>query len=72
MGYNYERLKRRIENKYGTRRKFAEKAGCSEAVVSGRLTGRTEFSQSDIETWATALQIKKEEYAEYFFKEARE
>ncbi|MEZ3474893.1 MAG: DUF739 family protein [Lachnospiraceae bacterium] len=65
--YLYSKLKGRIVERYGTQANFARKIGISKNSISKKLTGKTEFSQSDIEQWAELLQIEKKDYGEYFF-----
>ena len=65
--YEYRKLRGRIVEKYGTLSKFAEEIGLSMVSVSKKMNCETGFSQKDIEKWADVLQIKKEEYPEYFF-----
>lgn len=65
--YSYNKLKGRIVELYGTQGNFAKELGISKNSMSKKLTGRTEFSQSDIERWAELLKIGKGEYEEHFF-----
>lgn len=65
--YSYSKLKGRITERYGTQVNFAKKLGISKNSMSKKLTGKTEFSQSDIEKWSELLGIGKGEYEEYFF-----
>lgn len=67
MNYLYCKLKGRIVELYGTQTNFAKKLGISKNSMSKKLTGKTEFSQSNIEQWAELLDIGKGEYGEYFF-----
>ena len=67
MNYTYSKLKGRIVELYGTQGNLAKKLGISKNSMSKKLTGRTEFSQSDIEEWATLLNIGKSDFGEYFF-----
>ncbi len=53
--YLYSKLKGRIVERYGTQANFARKIGISKNSISKKLTGKTEFSQSDIEQWAELL-----------------
>lgn len=67
MLYNYNKLRGRIVEKYGTQYKFAEAVGMSKQGVSLKMTGKTSFSQGDINKWCDLLDIKTEQIAEYFF-----
>lgn len=67
MQYSYRKLRGRIKEIFGTQAAFAKEVGLSKISVSKKLSGKTEFIQSDIERWAKILGIKREEYVEYFF-----
>lgn len=67
MSYSYNKLKGRIVEQYGTQGNLAKKIGISKNSMSKKLTGKTEFSQSDIEQWAELLNIERKDYGEYFF-----
>lgn len=67
MPYNYNKLRGRIVEMYGSQRKFAEKLGQSNNSVSKKMNCKTEFSQEDIVQWSELLGVNKDEYAEYFF-----
>lgn len=66
MQYTYNKLRGRIVERYGNQEKFSSKIGISKVSVSKKLNGVTGFSQTDIEVWADALGIAKDEYPEYF------
>lgn len=63
----YHKLKGRIVELYGTQGSFARKLGISKNSMSKKLTGKTQFSQSDIVSWALLLNLERKEYGEYFF-----
>lgn len=67
MQYAYRKLRGRITEIFGTQAAFSLVLGISRNSVSKKLKGKTEFTQSEIERWAKFLEIKKEEYVEYFF-----
>lgn len=67
MPYSYNKLRGRIVEKYGSQEKFSEYIGISRVSISKKLNGITGFSQVDIEKWASALDIKANEYSSYFF-----
>lgn len=67
MGFEYNKLKGRIVEKYGTRGKFAERLGVSDVTVSKKLTGKVQFDQEDIITWCEALEIDISDAGDYFF-----
>ena len=62
-----EKLRKRIIKMYGTQRKFAEKIGKENPLqVSYLIRGKRLFEEETVEEWAALLDIKKEEYKEYF------
>lgn len=67
MNYKYNKLRGRIIEKYGTQEKFAEAIGLSTNSMSKKMTGKSGFSQEDIESWSEKLEIAQAEYGEYFF-----
>ena len=67
MAYSYNKVKGRIVELYGTQGNLAKKLGISKNSMSKKLTGKTEFSQSDIEKWAGFLNIERKDYGEFFF-----
>ncbi len=67
MPYSYAKLRGRIIEKYGSQEKFAADVGLSNNSVSKKMTGKSGFSQKDMEKWAGLLDIDTKEYPEYFF-----
>lgn len=67
MRYKYRKLRGRITEFFGTQAAFALALGLSKNSVSKKLTGKTEFSQSDVEQWAKLLNIQRSEYGEFFY-----
>ena len=67
MPYTYNKLRGRIVEKYGTQEKFAEALGMTKQGISLKMTGKTAFSQHDINRWCELLDIKTEQIADYFF-----
>ncbi len=64
---SYEKLRERIEEKYGTRAAFAKVLRYSgHNVVNNRLRGATLFNVEDIKTWSDALDIPRDQIADYF------
>ena len=66
--YQYNRLKGKIIEKYGTRKAFAKAVGISENSLSLKLNGKTGFSQEDIEKWSSLLDITMDEYPSFYFE----
>lgn len=67
MTYSYRKLKGRITELYGTQAAFSKALGLSVNSVSKKLTGKTEFCQSDVEAWAKLLNIGRKDYGEFFY-----
>lgn len=67
MKYEYRKLRGRIKEIFGTQVEFARVLNLSKNCVSKKLTGKTEFSQSDVERWAKLLDIDRAEYGLYFY-----
>lgn len=66
--YQYNKLKGKIVEKYGTRKAFAAAVGISENSLSLKLNGKTGFSQEDIEKWSKLLGISFDEYPSFYFE----
>lgn len=67
MKYSYRKLRGRITEFFGTQEAFAKAINLSKNSVSKKLTGKTEFSQSDVELWAKVLSIERCDYGEFFY-----
>lgn len=67
MSYQYNKLRGRIIEKYGSQNNFAKALNTSTVIVSNKMTGKTGFSQKDINQWSELLDIEQEEYGAYFF-----
>lgn len=67
MPFSYSKLRGRIVEKYRTNANFAEKLNISPVALSKKLNCKTGLSQDDILLWSSELDIKQEEYGEYFF-----
>ena len=63
----YPKLRGKIIEKYRNYKAFADAIGEYDTVVSRKLSGNLGFTKKDILTWANALDLKLEEYGEYFF-----
>lgn len=71
MIYDYSKLRGRIVEKYGSMSRFAEEIGISKNSMSKRMTGITQFSQSDVELWCRLLDIGNEEIPDFFYTKSR-
>lgn len=67
MKYGYDKLRGRIVEKYGSQNRFAAVLNVNNINVSNRMTGKTGFSQEDIEEWSRLLDIDPADYGTYFF-----
>lgn len=67
MPYKYRKLRGRIIEKFGSIREFSKSLDISAVSISKKLNGKAGFSQDDMNEWARILDIKIEEYGEYFF-----
>lgn len=65
--YEYRKLRGRIIEKYGTLEAFTKVIGRSKVSVSNKMNRVTGFSQADMVLWGNTLDIRPEEYGEYFF-----
>ena len=50
MVYNYDKLKGRIVEKFGSQVAFAKALGISEKTISNKLSGKRYFTQLEIKT----------------------
>ena len=69
MAFNYDKLRGRITEKFGTQRNLARALGVSERTLSLKLNNKIFFSQDEITEISTLLHIQLEEIQEYFFKQ---
>ena len=63
----YNKLRGRIVEKYGTQDRFRKELGISSTAMSNKMRGKTGFSQSDIITWCSLLDIELEDVGSYFY-----
>lgn len=67
MSFEYNALRGRIVEKFGTQARFAQELGISTTNMSEKMTCKTGFSQKDIEKWRELLEIDTSEIGKYFF-----
>ena len=65
--FNYNKLRGRIVEKYGSNEAFAKAVGISIVSMSNKLNNRTGISREEILKWADILDIAKDELGAYFF-----
>lgn len=67
MSFNYNKLKGRIVEKFGTVDKFSTKAKMSATTIGRKLSGKSLWSQDEIMTVCELLEIPMDEMTTYFF-----
>lgn len=67
--YNYNKLKGRIVEIYGTQKAFSNAVGLSRQAVSNKLNNIVNFSQDEIMKSTEILNIPTSQISEYFFSE---
>lgn len=67
MSFNYNKLKGKITEKYGTQAAFAQVMGISERTLSLKLNNKIYFKQDEISKAASLLKFNDDEICEYFF-----
>ncbi|MBD7914515.1 DUF739 family protein [Clostridium sp. Sa3CUN1] len=68
MAFNYNKLRGRIIEKYGTQGRFAKAMGVSERTLSLKLNNKIFFSQDEITKISELLNIASNEIQVYFFE----
>lgn len=68
MAFNYNKLRGRIIEKYGTQGRFAKAMGVSERTLSLKLNNKIFFSQDEITKISELLNIVSDEIQVYFFE----
>lgn len=61
-------LRRRIIAQFGTIQAFSYVVGMSPSCISNRLSNRTEFTLGEVQTWAKAMKLSREEVEELFLR----
>lgn len=67
MAFNYNKLRGKIREVFGTQDKFAEAMGLSNTSISFKLNNKSEWSQQEINKASRILGITDSEIALYFF-----
>ena len=67
MACDYSKLRGKIKEVFGTQDAFAEAINIGRVTLSQRLTGKSDFSQNEINRACEALGIDKSEIPVYFF-----
>lgn len=61
LEFNYNKLKGKIKEVYGTQQEFAKALGISSTTLNTRLKNETFFNQSEIEKTRDLLNLKSEQ-----------
>ena len=61
MEFNYNKLKGKIKEVYGTQQEFAKALGISPTTLNTRFKNETFFNQSEIEKTKYLLDLKNEQ-----------
>lgn len=67
--YNYDKLKGRIKEIFGTQEEYADKIGLSATSVNYKLNNKVYYTQNEIYNSIKVLKIPNEEIQEYFFNQ---
>ena len=67
MKFNYNKLRGRIVEKYGTLSNFSEAIGISFVALSKKMNNLIAISQKEIIKWSELLDIAPNEIGVYFF-----
>lgn len=67
MCFDYNKLKGKIIEKYGSQSKFAKEYGISENSLSAKMNNKMKFTYDDIIKMSEMLSIEKDKIGEYFF-----
>lgn len=68
MSFNYNKLRGRIVEKFGTQGCFAKTLGVSERTLSLKLNNKIYFSQDEISKISELLNITSDKIQIYFFE----
>lgn len=67
MAFNYDKLRGRIVEKYGSQSAFAESFGVSKNTFSLKMNNKVRFTTEDITRITQMLDIPENDIGEYFF-----
>lgn len=67
MMFNYDKLRGRIVEKFGTQMAFSKALGVSERTLSLKLNNRIFFTQDEISKCSNLLDISMSDIQDYFF-----
>ena len=65
--FNSSKIRGRIVEKYGTISNFCKAINKNRTSISRKLNGKSELSRKNIALFCSALDIREDEVADYFF-----
>lgn len=68
MKFDFDALKAKMIEKYGSQNRFAEAFGTSENTMSRKMQSKTPFSRDDIVKICDMLNIPKDQVGYYFLQ----
>lgn len=69
MSFDYNKLRGRIREKFGTQERFANAMGMAKTTLSFKLNNKVTWTQQEINLACKLLLIKDEMVTAYFFNE---
>ena len=67
MAFDFNKLRGRIKERYGSEKQFAEAMGMAQSNMSARLNGKIHWSADEIKLASDLLCVPDEELVAYFF-----
>ena len=67
MTHDYSRLVGRIYQVFGSKSKFADAMGISRPTLDNKLSGKSQWTQAEINKACELLGIEKKDIPAYFF-----
>jgi len=65
--FDYDKLRRRIKDLFGTQEAFASAMGVSRSVLNLKLNNASDWTQPEIILASKLLKVPANEYDQYFF-----
>ena len=69
VNYNFQRLKGRIKEYYGTQNNFAKELGVTKQCLSRKLKNKSKFGYDEVTFMIDKLHIRPDEVQAIFFTE---
>ena len=67
MAFDFNKLRGRIVEKYGSQTEFAKAMNWSERTLSKKINGKISWKQTDICAAIKLLELSEDDIQEYFF-----